>query len=216
MTFTVTLATAVTEAVTVNYATSDGTATAGQDYTAVSNGSVTIAAGSTTAEFTVSVTGDETDELDETFNVTISMPEPEPNLNGGSSGEPVAAITGGDTAAAAGTILDDDPAVVTVAPKVDTVEEGEEAVFVLTRAGMTDGRTGNAGASPRPRPAANAGCQVRARRRHHGDNRCHLITTTWWTTPLCATTPLRCSATGSPWPGMTEVFTPGDSGHRHR
>ena len=101
MTFTVTLADAVTEAVTVNYATSDGTATAGQDYTAVSNGSVTIAAGNTTAEFTVSVTGDETDELDETFNVTISLPEPEPNLNDGSSGEPAAAITGGDTAAPA-------------------------------------------------------------------------------------------------------------------
>ena len=140
MTFTVTLAKAVTEAVTVNYATSDGTAIAGQDYTAVSNGSVTIAAGATTAEFTVSMTGDETDELDETFNVTISMPEPEPDFNGGSSGEPAAAISGGDTAAAAGTILDDDPAVVTVAPKVDTVEEGEPAVFVLTRAGMTNGR----------------------------------------------------------------------------
>ena len=139
MTFTVTLAKAVTAAVTVNYATSDGTAVAGQDYTAVSNGSVTIAAGNTTAEFTVSMTGDETDELDETFNVTISMPEPEPDLNGGGSGEPVAAITGGDTAAAVGTILDDDPAVVTVAPKVDTVEEGEAAVFVLTRAGLTNG-----------------------------------------------------------------------------
>ena len=139
MTFTVTLAKAVTEAVTINYATSDGTAIAGQDYTAVSNGSVTIAAGNTTAEFTVSMTGDETDELDETFNVTISMPEPEPDLNGGGSGEPVAAITGGDTAAVTGTIIDDDPAVVTVAPKVDTVEEGEAAVFVLTRAGMTNG-----------------------------------------------------------------------------
>ena len=138
MTFTVTLARAVTEAVTVNYATSDGTAIAGQDYTAVRNGSVTIAASNTTAEFTVFVTGDETDELDETFNVTISLPEPEPNLNGGSSGEPAAAITGGDTAAAAGAILDDDPAVVTVAPKVDTVEEGEEVVFVLTRTGVTD------------------------------------------------------------------------------
>ena len=140
MTFTVTLAKAVTEAVTVNYATSDGTAIAGQDYTAVSNGSVTIAAGDTTAEFTVSMTGDELDELDETFTVTISMPEPDPNLNGGGSGEPMAAISGGDTATAAGTILDDDPAVVTVAPKVDTVEEGEPAVFVLTRAGMTNGR----------------------------------------------------------------------------
>ena len=128
MTFTVTLAKAVTEAVTVNYATSDGTAIAGQDYTAVSNGSVTIAAGNTTAEFTVSVTGDETDELNETFKVTISLP----------SDTTAAAITGGDTAAAVGAILDDDPAVVTVAPKKSPVTEGEEVVFVLTRTGVTD------------------------------------------------------------------------------
>ena len=160
MTFTVTLAKAVAEAVTVNYATSDGTAIAGRDYTAVSNGSVTIAAGNTTAEFTVSMTGDETDELDETFNVTISMPEPEPDLNGGGSGEPVAAITGGDTATAVGTILDDDPAVVTVAPKVDTVEEGEGGRLCPDSGRVDKRRPGNAGASPRPRPAANAGCQV--------------------------------------------------------
>ena len=128
MIFTVTLAKAVAEAVTVSYATSDGTAIAGQDYTAVSNGTVTIAAGNTTAEFTVPVTGDETDELDETFKVTISLP----------SDTTAAAITGGDTAAAAGTILDDDPVVVTVAPKKSPVTEGEEVVFVLTRTGVTD------------------------------------------------------------------------------
>ena len=128
MTFTVTLAKAVTEAVTINYATSDGTAIAGQDYTAVSNGSVTIAAGNTTAEFTVSMTGDQTDEPNETFSVTISLP----------LGVTAAAITGGATAAAAGTILDDDPVVVTVAPKKSPVTEGEEVVFVLTRTGVTD------------------------------------------------------------------------------
>ena len=127
MTFTVTLASPATEPVTVNYATSDGTAAAGQDYTAVSNGSVTIAAGNTTAEFSVSVTGDETDEPNETFKVTISLP----------SDTTAAAITGGATTAAAGTILDDDPAVVTVAPKADVVKEGEEVVFVLTRTGVT-------------------------------------------------------------------------------
>ena len=137
MTFTVTLAKAVTEAVTINYATSDGTAIAGQDYTAVSNGSVTIAAGNTTAEFTVSMTGDETDELDETFNVTISMPEPEPDLNGGGSGEPVAAITGGDTAAVTGTIIDDDPATVTIRTTTAKIGEGQDAVFTLTRSGVT-------------------------------------------------------------------------------
>ena len=127
MTFTVTLAKAVTEAVTVNYATSDGTATAGRDYTAVSNGSVTIVAGNTTAAVTVPVTGDETDELNETFNVTISLPS-----------DTTAAAIAGAAAAAAGTILDDDPAVVTVAPKKSPVTEGEEVVFVLTRTGVTD------------------------------------------------------------------------------
>ena len=125
MTFTVTLAKAVTEAVTINYATSDGTAIAGQDYTAVSNGSVTIAAGATSAEFTVTVTGDQTDEPNETFNVTISMP--------GS----LAAIIGGDTATVTGTIIDDDPVSVTIAANTATVEEGEDAVFTLTRSGDT-------------------------------------------------------------------------------
>ena len=138
MTFTLTLAQAVTEAVTVNYVTSDGTASAGSDYTAVANGTVTIPANSTSATFTVSVIGDTTDEADETFNVTISLPEPEPDLNGSGSGEHPAAIAGGATATAAGTIMDDDPVVVTVAPKKSPVVEGEDAVFVLTRAGVTD------------------------------------------------------------------------------
>ncbi len=125
MTFTVTLSTAVAGAVTVNYATSDGTAIAGQDYTAVSNGSVTIAAGNTTARFTVSVTGDETDEFDETFNVTISL----------TVGETAVAILGGDSATVTGTIIDDDLVQVTIAAKTPTVEEGEDAVFILTRSG---------------------------------------------------------------------------------
>ena len=128
MTFTVTLAKAVPQAVTVNYATSDGTATAGQDYTAISNGSVTIAAEGDTVTFTVSVTGDETDESNETFNVTISLP----------SGAIGVGIIGGDTATVTGTIMDDDPVVVTVAPKKATVTEGEDVVFMLTRTGVTD------------------------------------------------------------------------------
>ena len=139
MTFTLTLAQAVTGDVTVNYVTSDGTATAGQDYTAVTNGTTTIPANSTSTTFTVSVTGDTTDEPNETFNVTISLPEPEPDLPDGSgSSPPDVAIVGGDTATVLGTIVDDDPVVVTVAPKMDSVVEGEDAVFVLTRTGHTD------------------------------------------------------------------------------
>ena len=139
MTFTLTLAQAVTEPVTVNYVTSDGTATAGSDYTAVTNGTATIPANSTSATFTVSVTGDTTDEANETFNVTISLPEPEPDASdGGGSGPPPVAIVGGDTATAVGTIMDDDPVEVTVAHKKASVKEGQDAVFVLTRTGNTE------------------------------------------------------------------------------
>ena len=139
VTFTLTLGQAVSGAVAVNYETSDGTATAGQDYTAVTSGTATIPANSTSATFTVSVTGDTTDEPNETFNVTISLPEPDPDLSDGSGGSPPdVAIVGGDTATVSGTIVDDDPVVVTVAPKADSVVEGQDAVFVLTRTGYTD------------------------------------------------------------------------------
>ena len=139
MTFTLTLGQAVSQDVTVNYVTSDGTATAGQDYTAVTGGTATIPANSTSSTFTVSVTGDTTDEPNETFNVTISLPEPEPDLPDESdSSTPGVAIVGGNTATVSGTIVDDDPVVVTVAHKADSVVEGQDAVFVLTRTGYTD------------------------------------------------------------------------------
>ena len=139
MTFTLTLGQAVSQDVTVNYVTSDGTATAGQDYTAVTNGTTTIPANSTSTTFTVSVTGDTTDEPNETFNVAISLPEPAPDLSdGGGASPPEVAIVGGDTATVSGTIVDDDPVVVTVAPKAASVVEGQDAVFVLTRTGHTD------------------------------------------------------------------------------
>ena len=139
VTFTLTLGQAVSGAVAVNYATSDGTATAGQDYTAVTSGAATIPANSTSATFTVSVSGDTTDEANETFNVTISLPEPDPDPSEGSgSSPPDVAIVGGDTATVPGTIVDDDPVVVTVAPKAASVVEGQDAVFVLTRTGHTD------------------------------------------------------------------------------
>ena len=137
VTFTLTLGQAVSGAVAVNYATSDGTATAGQDYTAVTSGAATISANSTSATFTVSVTGDTTDEPNETFNVTISLPEPDLSDGSGSS-PPDVAIVGGDTATVSGTIVDDDPVVVTVASRADSVVEGQDAVFVLTRTGYTD------------------------------------------------------------------------------
>ncbi|WP_324731457.1 Calx-beta domain-containing protein [Pseudomonas paeninsulae] len=70
-TFTVTLGNATTAPVTFNYATSNGTATAGTDYTATT-GSGSIAAGATTATFTVAIADDFIKEGNETFNVTLS------------------------------------------------------------------------------------------------------------------------------------------------
>ena len=91
ITFTVRLHPVATGQVTVNYATSDGTATAGTDYTTTS-GMLTFSAGTTTQTITVSITDDTLDEDDETFTVTLSNP----------SGATLA------TASATGTIRDND------------------------------------------------------------------------------------------------------------
>ena len=93
LTFTVTLTPPVGSAVTVNYAASTGTATSGTDYTA-SSGTLTFASGETSKTITVSVTGDTTDEPDETVVVQLSG----------------AVNAGYDTATGTGTITDDDPA----------------------------------------------------------------------------------------------------------
>ena len=60
-TFTVSLSAASAKDITVDYATSNGTATAGSDYTAAS-GTLTFSAGDTSKTFTVPVLGDSTDE----------------------------------------------------------------------------------------------------------------------------------------------------------
>ncbi|MDA1017948.1 MAG: GEVED domain-containing protein, partial [Planctomycetota bacterium] len=57
--------------VSVTVQTSDGTATAGNDFTAI-NQTLTIPAGSTSADLDVLILGDETVELDEQFSVTFS------------------------------------------------------------------------------------------------------------------------------------------------
>lgn len=71
ITVTVNLSAAATESVTVDYATSDGTATAGTDYTAAS-GTITFAAGDVTETFLVAPTSDTNNESDETVLVTLA------------------------------------------------------------------------------------------------------------------------------------------------
>ncbi len=84
---------------------------------------MTFAAGVTTGSITLDLVDDTADEPDETVTVTLSNPLP--------SG---AATIG--TAAATGTITDDDVPVVTVAAETGAVREGNDVVFILTRTGL--------------------------------------------------------------------------------
>ena len=67
----VTLSEESDEAVTVRYATSNGSAIAGQDYTAA-DGTLTLDAGTTAVEVSISIRDDTEEEDDETFTVTLS------------------------------------------------------------------------------------------------------------------------------------------------
>ena len=71
--FTVNLSPASVESVTVSYDTANGTATAGNDYTAAS-GTLTFNAGQTTKTLRVSIIDDDLHETDETFTLTLSNP----------------------------------------------------------------------------------------------------------------------------------------------
>ncbi len=62
-----------TGSVTVDYATSNGTATAGSDYTAAS-GTLTFLQGETSKTFSIPITNDSVFEPDETVNLTLSNP----------------------------------------------------------------------------------------------------------------------------------------------
>ena len=116
--FTVSLSAASDQQVTVDYASADGTATAGEDYVATS-GTLTFPAGITTQNVTVLVNGDILDEPDETFHVNLS--------NATNS-----AIADGQ---GVGTISDDDPAPSLSIDDV-TVIEGDagtvDAVFTVS------------------------------------------------------------------------------------
>ncbi len=90
--FTVSLSRAGTKTITVNYATSNGSATAGSDFTATS-GTLTFSPGQTSKIIAVPVLGDTTDENGETFNLTLIAP-----VNANLSSVPTAT----------GTIADDD------------------------------------------------------------------------------------------------------------
>lgn len=114
--FTVTLSQPPGEVVTVDYATSDGTATAGNDYTAAS-GQLSFAPTETSKTFNVTVNGDYYDEANETFFVTLSNNSP---------GTAVSDASG------TGTLNDNDTAGISVSSASNnTTEDGGTATFTV-------------------------------------------------------------------------------------
>ncbi|HAA19017.1 MAG TPA: hypothetical protein DCP28_09705, partial [Cytophagales bacterium] len=112
---------------TVDYATSNGSATAGSDYTSAS-GTLTFSGSSNEQEtFSVTVSGDNTVEADETFTVTLS------NIVVGNSED----VTFSD-ATATGTITNDDQATVTIADITPDENDGT-ATITLTLDNAVDG-----------------------------------------------------------------------------
>ena len=115
LTFTVTLGAASGRTVTVDYADAGtGTATSGDDYAAVTAGTLTFAAGETSKTIDVTVNGDTTDEANETVVLRLSNP----------SNATIAAADG------TGVITDDDGT--------------PTATLVLTPATINEGGQGNA------------------------------------------------------------------------
>ena len=113
--FVVTLNPAASDAVTVDYATSDGTATAGEDYTATS-GALAFTAGEVTKTISVPITDDTEDDGGETFTLTLS------NASGADL----------DDAVATGTINDDDESPPAVSVSDASAAEGDSAVFTVS------------------------------------------------------------------------------------
>jgi CSLREA domain-containing protein len=124
-TITVVLGPASGDTVTVDYATSDGTATGGSDYTGVS-GTVTFNPGVTVRSFTVPILDDTLDEADETVTLTLS--------------NPTGAIIGGTNPATLN-IVDDDPLpTVRFSAPTYTANEGAGSATITVNLSAPSGR----------------------------------------------------------------------------
>src|SRR6266542_1252311 len=109
----------------VDYATGDGSAVAGQDYTATS-GTLTFEIGVSIQTFSVPITNDAVDEINETSNLTLT--------NGADTG------ILGSPATASLSIVDDDPSPTLSINDVQVVEGNSgptNAVFTVTLSGST-------------------------------------------------------------------------------
>lgn len=127
VTITVSRANGSTGPASVNYATTDGTAIAGQDYTAVS-GTLSWADGDTADKtFTIPVTADSSPESNETLNIALS------NAMGATLGSPAAAVV---------TILDRSPGSLKFSSATYTAGEGAGTITISVS--RVNGATGAA------------------------------------------------------------------------
>jgi hypothetical protein len=126
--FTVSLSSAASTVVSVDYATANGTATAGTDYTALPTTTLTFNPGETSKTITVAINGDNQVESDETFFVNLS------NLQTNGSNVTLADNQG------QGTITNDDSASIAITDV--TITEGNSgttnAVFTVTLSNQVD------------------------------------------------------------------------------
>ena len=125
-TFTVTLSGETFQPVTVNYATANGTATAGSDYTATTGTLIfNVNPGETSKQITVSILGDTLAESDETFFINLSNP-----INANiADNQGIATITNDDVALPTITLA--------VSPSSVTEDSTTNLVYTFTRTGST-------------------------------------------------------------------------------
>jgi len=124
--FPVTLSASSTSVVTVQFSTTNGTALAPDDYTAVSGSPLTFNPGETSKNAIISVMGDVLDEPNQTFNVVLSNP----------AGATIADGT------AVGTIVDDDATPTISVNDLPSIAEGNSdstnAGFTVTLTGASE------------------------------------------------------------------------------
>ena len=126
--FVVELSGEVASEVQVSFETSDDTGTnaavPGEDYTAVPATTLTFAAGDTSKTISVVTLKDDLVEADETFTVSLTVPD--------GVTLPEGVILDEDADEASGTIKDTDSLPVSIAPKETPIDEGETATFIVT------------------------------------------------------------------------------------
>ena len=141
-------------AATVSYATTDGTATGGSDFTAIASTDLDFAAGDASKDITVSLTNDSADEPDESFTVSLTAGT---HAKLGSDSSHTINITDDDATAvtleAPSTAIDEDAGTKTITVELGRELIGDEALTVpLTFAGTATFGTDYTLAAPNSTP----------------------------------------------------------------